>query len=169
MLSHILVNIGSGYGLVLLKHQSIIWTNLNKWASLSLWFSILTIWTFSYKICNTFVTHKFHLWNSTCISTYACILSLHYTKPCISTNTHKNMSPDDGTVATPHERPPLLRGHFHTTFRVAAGEGFYCILLIVIPVQSVTPLTHVNPLMPTADKTAHRYLTQWSLGDVVMF
>ena len=36
------------------------------------------------------------------------------------------MSPDDGTVATPHERPPLLRGHFHTTFRVAAGEGFYC-------------------------------------------
>ena len=37
------------------------------------------------------------------------------------------MSPDDGTVATPHERPPLLRGHFHTTFRVAAGEGFYCI------------------------------------------
>ena len=30
------VNIGSGYGLVLLKHQSIIWTNLNKWASLSL-------------------------------------------------------------------------------------------------------------------------------------
>ena len=54
--------------------------------------------------------------------------SLHYTKPCISTNTHKNMSPDDGTVATPHERPPLLRGHFHTTFRVAAGEGFYCTL-----------------------------------------
>ena len=42
--------------------------------------------------------------------------------------THKNMSPDDGTVATPHERPPLLRGHFHTTFRVAAGEGFYCIM-----------------------------------------
>ena len=39
------------------------------------------------------------------------------------------MSPDDGTVATPHERPPLLRGHFHTTFRVAAGEGFYCISL----------------------------------------
>ena len=36
------------------------------------------------------------------------------------------MSPDDGTVATPYERPPLLRGHFHTTFRVAAGEGFYC-------------------------------------------
>ena len=36
------------------------------------------------------------------------------------------MSPDDGTVAIPHERPPLLRGHFHTTFRVAAGEGFYC-------------------------------------------
>ena len=36
MFSQILVNIGSGYGLVLLKHQSIIWTNLNKWALLSL-------------------------------------------------------------------------------------------------------------------------------------
>ena len=69
---------------------------------------------------------------------YACILSLHYTKPCISTNTHKNMSPDDGTVATPHERPPLLRGHFHTTFRVAAGEGFYCIR--ITDEKNMTPL-----------------------------
>ena len=83
--------------------------------------------------------HKFHLWNSTCISTYACILSLHYTKPCISTNTHKNMIPDDGTVATPHERPPLLRGHFHTTFRVAAGEGFYCSWSIACRIQTHTP------------------------------
>ena len=64
--------------------------------------------------------HVFHTAWETMIKSYN-------TKPCISTNTHKNMSPDDGTVATPHERPPLLRGHFHTTFRVAAGEGFYCI------------------------------------------
>ena len=53
----------------------------------------------------------------------------HYinTKSYTSTNTHKNMNPADGTVATPHDRPTLLRGHFHTTFRVAAHEGFYCI------------------------------------------
>ena len=41
------------------------------------------------------------------------------------------MSPDDGTVATPHERPPLLRGHFHTTFRVAAGEGFTVVINLI--------------------------------------
>ena len=40
--------------------------------------------------------------------------SLHYTKPCISTNTHKNMSPDDGTVATPpREATPFERPLSH--------------------------------------------------------
>ena len=53
------------------------------------------------------------------------------------------MSPDDGTVATPHERPPLLRGHFHTTFRVADGEGFYCMPLL--PPRHLLP--HVLQMM----------------------
>ena len=29
-------------------------------------------------------------------------------------------------LAAPDDRPPLLRGHFWSTFRVAAREGFYC-------------------------------------------
>ena len=82
-------------------------------------------------MCNNFVTHIYFIYAAAHAfdQHIPAYLQVHYTETRTETytftNTHKNTSPADGTVATPHERPPLLRGHFHTTFRVAAREGFY--------------------------------------------
>ena len=66
-------------------------------------------------------------------------------KTCTSTNTQEHTSPADGTVAT------LMRGHFHTTFRVAAPKGFHCILNSSIILLSTVQVIHFARLVNDAN------------------
>ena len=39
-------------------------------------------------------------------------------------------------ISTPDERPPLLKGHFSDAKGMASQEGFHCILIKILPLNS---------------------------------